>query len=357
MAATLLVLLLLAPDPFEVDFGTTSAQRVRLLRHTHPRVRARAAMLLAHARKDHAIAGLLAALDDEEPAVREQVALALRALGDERAVPFLVRRVAEEGSARVQAACLLALGASGGSYAARAVAPFLEHPVREVRAAAAQALGRLGDASHRAALWAVLRFDPDDPGFTVRSSVLGAFVQLGWREEVKRAVGELEAAGALQHWYARTAIAGAVGRAGLADRREWLSGLLDADEDPRVVAAAADSLARLGERDAVHARLGHASPDVRRAALVALQQAGDPRGVERASALVKEDPDPAVRFEAALVLEQAGHPDADLYLVDALRSNEPLLWITALGLLERRHGRSFGRDAAAWAKWLSGARR
>lgn len=348
----LLALLLLAAEVTEVDFGTTPAQRVRLLRHAHPRVRARAAMLLRHAPRDAAIAGLLVALSDPEPSVREQVAKTLRALADERAVPFLARRAAEETSPRVAAEVLLALGASGGAYAARVVRPFLDHPVREVRAAAVQALGALADASDRDALWAALRYEPDDPGFAVRASVLGAFVTLGWVEDVRLAIEELEAAGALRHWYARTAIVGAVGYAGLADRREFVRRELDESEDPRVVAAAADALARLGDRDAVATRLDHPSPLVRRAALGALQAVGDPRAVERAATLVRSDPDPSVRFEAALALAHGDHPDADLYLVDALRSEDPLFWITALAELERRHGRSFGRDPEKWSEWL-----
>ena len=59
-----------------------------------------------------------------------------------------------------------------------------------------------------------------------------------------------------------------------------------------------------------------------------------------------------VRFEAVLVLDHRAHPDADIYLVDALKARDPVLWITALAALERRHGRSFGRDPEAWTEFL-----
>ncbi|MHC4730048.1 MAG: hypothetical protein ACYS6Z_05565 [Planctomycetota bacterium] len=85
---------------------------------------------------------------------------------------------------------------------------------------------------------------------------------------------------------------------------------------------------------------------------MALQDSGDARAVARARVMVREDPEVAVRFEAALVLHHADRPEADVYLVDALRSHNPIFWITALGALEAKHGRSFGRDADAWADFL-----
>jgi HEAT repeat protein len=352
VAHAAVLLLLLAPGGDRVDFGTTAARRVRLLRHENPAVRARAAMLLAHAEPDEAIAALLVAVSDPHRNVRYAAAEALQALADERAVPVLAERLRTEGSSQVLTALLVALGRSGGAYVARRVVPYLEHPAREVRSAAAAALGHIGDAGQRAALWAALRYAPDDPGFAVRAAVLAAFVNLGWYEDVRRAVTELEEMGARRHWLGRAAILAAIGAAGIKEKTAWVRAQVTEDEDPRVVAAAAGALARLGRRDEVYALVGHRSPAVRRAALVALQDSGDPRAVARALVLVREDPDVAVRFEAALVLHHAERPEADVYLVDALRSRNPIFWITALGALEARHDRSFGRDADAWAEYL-----
>jgi len=346
------LLLLGSPGVDAVDFGASASRRVRLLRHDHPAVRRKAALLLAHADPDEVLAGLLVALGDPSPGVRQAAAASLGQLEDERAVPFLARRSREERSPRVLTSVLVALGRCGESYIARHVTPFLEHPSRPVRAAAAAALGHIGDAGQRDALWAALRFAPDDPGFAVRSAILAAFVQLGWQDDVRRAIAELEKAGARRHWASRAAVLAAIGGARIRDRTGYVRRELATSKDPRIVAAAAGALARLGHLDEVFARLDDPSPLVRRAALVALQEANDARALPEARARVETDPDVDVRFEAALVLHHGRHPDADVFLVDALRARDPLYWIAALAALERKHGRSFGRDPDAWTEFL-----
>jgi HEAT repeat protein len=348
----LLILLLVGqPAGEEVDFGTSTAGRVKLLRHRNAGVRRRAAELLAHAPPDEAIAALLVSLEDPNASVRAAVARALEAMADERAVPLLAARLEQERGPEVLVPVLLAMGRCGKPYAARRVLPFLDHPSRDVRIAAAAALGTIGDAGQRDALWAALRYAPDDPEFGVRCAILGAFVALGWKEDVREALKELDAAGAPRHWEARGRMLLAIGHAGITERAGWARAEL-ASEDPRIVAAAADALARLGARDEVFALIGHESPTVRRAALVALDECGDPRALEKAILLAREDPDVNVRFEAVLVLDHRDHADADVYLVDALKARDPVFWITALAALERRHGRSFGRDPDAWAEFL-----
>jgi HEAT repeat protein len=324
---------------------------VKLLRHDNAAVRRKAAHLLAEAPPDEAIAALLVALEDPNTGVRAAAAQSLDAMADERAVPFLAARLAQERGPGVLVALLLATGSCGKPYVARRLVPFLEHPSRDVRAAAAVALGRIGDAGQRDALWAALRFAPDDPSFTVRSAILGAFVTLGWTDDVRKALAVLDEQGGQRHWESRASMLLAIGAAGITERADQARAELSSD-DPRVVAAAAEALARLGRCDEVFACVGHASPIVRRSALVALQEAEDPRAVQRALALVREDPDVNVRFEAMLVLDHAGHPDADVYLVDALRARDPLFWMSALMALEKRHGRSFGRNPDAWAEYL-----
>jgi HEAT repeat protein len=349
----LLLLLVAQSKGEEIDFGTSTARRVKLLRHDNPAVRRKAAQLLGYAAPDEAIGALLLALRDPSTGVRAAAAQALEAMADERAVPFLAARLAEERAPGVVGALLLATGSCGKPYVARRVTPFLDHPSRDVRSAAATALGRIGDAGQRDVLWAALRFAPDDPGFGVRSAILGAFVNLGWKEDVRQALDELEAAGALRHWQSRGTMLVAVGAAGIAERADWARAEMGS-EDPRIVAAAAEALARLGQRDEVYLCLGHASPIVRRSALIALEECADPRVVPKALELVREDAAVEVRFEAVLVLDRAGHPDADVYLVDALKAKDPVFWITALAALEKRHGRSFGRNPEAWAEFLKG---
>lgn len=356
MAAAALVLILMAPSGERIDFRGDAAVRLKLLRHKRAPVRLRAAQLLGTAQPDEVLAGLLIALRDVDPGVRRAVANSLRRLEDERAVPFLVARLHEEKNPPTIAYLLLAAGTCGQEYVGRHLLPFLEHPARGVRLAAAAALGHVGDAQQRDALWAALRFAPDDPGFTVRSAILSSFVRLGWKDDVRGAIDALIEAGARRHWASRAAVVAAIGGAGLRERLPYVRAEIEADLDERVVSAAAGALAALGQHDEVYALLQHESTLVRRSALVSLHDAGDPRGVKAAATLVKSDPDTRVRFEAALVLDRANHADADLYLLDALRSKNAIFWITALQALERRHRQTFGRDPEAWSRYLRRAR-
>jgi HEAT repeat protein len=347
-----LLLLFAGPGYDKVDFGGSVQDRVRLLKHRNPGVRRKAALLLEHAEPDRAIAAMLVALGDSDALVREAAALTLAAWKDERATPFLAAGIKLETNARTLRATLLALGACGGRYAARHVTPFLEHPSRQARAAAAAALGTIGDAGQRGALWAAFRHAPEDPDFAVRSSILGAFVRLGWKEDARKAIGELEAAGALNQWRARVAIVAAIGALRWKERASWLVERIATEEDTRVISTAVAALAELGQIDAVAAYLVDPRPPVQQAAMIALQERNDRRGVDAARQLVRDAPDVSVRFTAAMVLYRAKEPEAKVHLVDALRSNDPFIWITALSALEKRYGKSFGRNPAAWTEFL-----
>ncbi len=357
--AVLLLPLLLQTQVERVDFGTSVKRRVELLNHTNPRVRMQAARLLGQvqgareADLNEALAGLLVRLGKDPAAgVRRQAALSLGQLGDERAVPHLARRLRVEPTARVVVALMYGLASCGGPYVAPRVLPFLEHPTQQVRAAAVAALGRLGDPSVRDALLSALRTEPEDPDFAVRAAILTALVRLKLNEEAGSAIDRLIAEKGMKHWGCRAAILAAIGEARLQDRAAFVDAVLKRERDPRVVATAVGALARLGRRKQVLGYLVHEASVVRRAALVALDDTDDELALASALKLAEQERDPSVRFEAALVLHRRRHPDADLYLVDALRSQNPLFWMTALGALERRHGRSFGRDAGAWTKWL-----
>jgi len=353
MLPVLLVLpLLLAPEFEKVDFRGSTDDRVRLLKHKVGAVRARAAMLLEYGDRDRSIAALLVALSDPDASVRTASARTLGAWGDERATPFLARAMRREKDPRVLRHLLLAIGSCGDTYVARAVAEYLDHPVQEVRIGAVAALGKLADARQRAGLWAVFRFAAEDPDFVVRSSVLGAFVELGWKKDAQQAVVELEKAGALKLWRPRVAIVLAVGGIRWRERADWLKKLRDAERDPRVLAAAAGALSRLGYRDDLLRWVDHEDAGVRKAALLVLEDAGDSRAKARAVQLVRSDPDVSVRFTAAMILHRTGHAEANVYLVDALRSNDVTIWITALAALEKKYGQEFGRNPSAWTEFF-----
>jgi len=352
MTTVLALLLLVSPGFDEIDFSGGTEERLRLLKHKNPGVRLRAAQLLEHAPPQRALAAMLVALGDVDAHVRGAAARTLGSWGDERATPFLARAIKIEEVPAILRDMLLALSRCGGRYAGRLVLPFLEHPSLKVRAAAAAALGRLGDAGQRKALWAAFRFDSDDHGSALRAAVLGAFTQLGWDEDVRKAVGELEAGDALRAWRVRVAVVLAIGGVRWKERAAWLKALVERDKDARVLAAAASALVQIGERDHVARWLKHQNALVRRAALDALSGVGDPRAAAAAATFVRQDPDVALRFRAALILHETRHVDADLYMVDAMRSDDASIWISALAALERRYGKKYGRNPGRWTEFL-----
>jgi HEAT repeat protein len=89
--------------------------------------------------------------------------------------------------------------------------------------------------------------------------------------------------------------------------RALLTALEDADADVR--AAALASLALLGtlpDPDPIAARLADPQPEVRRAAIEALQELADAAFVQAAVRTLLEDPDPSVRARAAVALVAGG---------------------------------------------------
>ena len=169
---------------------------------------------------------------------------------------------------------------------------------------------------------------------------------------MQRAVGELETADALKEWRVRVAVVLAIGSIRWQERSAWLRELVERDVDERVLAAAASALVRLDARDQVARWLEHETVLVRTAALEALAAVKDPRAQAAALRFVREDADVSLRFRAALVLHGTRHPDADIYLVDALRSKDASIWITALAALERRYGKKYGRNPKRWTEFL-----
>lgn len=354
MIAACLLVLLLAPDPADAH---TVRDRVRLLRDADPRVRRAAAVWLQHVPADRALGAMLVALGDRDAVVRQSAAGTLRKWGDERAIPFLAKAAPIERNPRVLAEILLAFATCGRPYAAQHVRGYLEHPARPVRAAAANALGHIGDATDRKLLWAAFRFAPDDPNFGVRASILGAFVELGWNDDARQAVVALEKLDAQKEWRVRIALATTIGSIGWSEREPWLNTQIADDKDARVIEAAIRALARLGKTDAVAALLVDPRKHARKAALWSLDEAKDPRALQSARKLVREDPDMDVRFAAVMILHRAKDPDANVHLVDALRSNDAFIWMNALSALESRysaelHPKELGRDPGAWVEFF-----
>lgn len=132
---------------------------------TQGRADGRRVLLRALADRDDVDRALIAAagLKDADPGIRgESIALLARVADprDREALMQLARRDPDVG---VRARALIALGAIGGPEAGAAIveAAFDRGLVPSLRASAAVALGRLGDASARAALGRMTEEDPD----------------------------------------------------------------------------------------------------------------------------------------------------------------------------------------------------
>jgi HEAT repeat protein len=121
----------------------TVVQMRRMQRAHSAEERLRATRALSGARATLAVDELIAALDDPSQMVREEAALALGEIGDERAVEPLIERLAEPETGIVDE-CARALGRLGDRRAVEPLLALLRDGDRLNRALAARALGRIG---------------------------------------------------------------------------------------------------------------------------------------------------------------------------------------------------------------------
>ena len=106
-------------------------------------------------------AKLLPMLDDERPLVRAAAARALGEMGDTRSTGRLSQLAVEDAYATVRTACAVALGDLADADASEALQELLEDEEASVRAAAAVALGELCDTEAAEVLGEVLLNDDD----------------------------------------------------------------------------------------------------------------------------------------------------------------------------------------------------
>jgi hypothetical protein len=144
-------------SPPDVDAKLAAA-----LAHSEPRVRRAVAVALAKVGTARAVLALLQAVHDPSADVRLQVAHALGAIRNPRAVPWLIEALDKEHDSEVQAALVAALGRMPNEDAvarlARAVAPggiLLRKPTA-VRLHAVAALAEAGTPSAQAVLRGLL---------------------------------------------------------------------------------------------------------------------------------------------------------------------------------------------------------
>jgi HEAT repeat protein len=221
-----------------------------------------------------AIAPLISALGDEDPAIRGGAARTLADVGT-RAVPPLIDALQDPHmTLRGRSGAAEALGGIGDARAVEALLPLLDDREISVRRAAAQALGRLGDTRAAEPLVSALA----DHDADMRTAAAEALQQLAWRPEGT-------AAGAA-YWVATHQWDEAV-------RAAAVEPLIMALQDPdaSVRKPAAEALGKLGDARAIaplSGALGDSDIRVARAAaraLVAMYSSGKLDEAQRARVL------------------------------------------------------------------------
>jgi HEAT repeat protein len=265
---------------------------ISLLKHEDSDVRRIAAKALGTAKGAQAVEPLIARLSDGNWDVRRAAAESLHELAwqpqtEEQRVAYSIAKQSWNELVQIGAPAVEPLIARLGDAA------------WDVRRAAAEALGRLGDA--RAVEPLIARLGDDN--WNVRRAAAEALVKIG-APAVEPLIARLsDADGSV-----RRAAAEALVKIGAPAVEPLIVRLGDADGSVR--RAAAEALGQLGDARAVEpliVRLGDADGSVRRAAAEALGRLGDARAVEP---LIKRlgDADGSVRRAAAEALVKIGVP-------------------------------------------------
>jgi HEAT repeat protein len=258
---------------------------------------------------DRAAAERVAALlGDADPEVRATAAEALGRALPAAEVRDLLSRVLREDPARRPGAAL-ALGRIPGG-ACDLLLPLLDDPSAETRRAAAEGISRCPQADARARVAAALGRETDPAAVRALAAALAATGGAEAVAPLARLALEGDAG-------ARFAAVRALGRTGAAEALPVLLEVLAGADGPGVEAAALAALGELGDpraADAVARRLEGGDRDLRRVAAVALRRMAPAGAAER---LVRAlgDADWRVRLAAARTLERVEAPEA----ADALR--------------------------------------
>lgn len=305
--------------------------------------------------RDGAVLALSGVLADASAEVRVVALQVLGALGDPRVLPRVARRLDVEGDPRAVAAVLLAIGRLGGASEVSLVLPFAAYADARLRAAAAIALGDLGGPLAHERLLDLLAAPGDDPEWAVRGAAMLALARCGVRADAGTILVAYRDGGGAHRWFARAALASAMGALD-ADPVRLLDRLAD-DEDGRVSSAAVAAFAKAGRTVEILRRLDDARAGVRAAAAAVVGEVGGRDALARLRRLATSDPDRAVRFSAAVALSRLDDATGDDLLVEAVGSDDPTVWTLALAELRRRTGLALGRDVDGWRAALVERRR
>ncbi|MCP3103701.1 HEAT repeat domain-containing protein [Myxococcus sp. K15C18031901] len=275
------------------------ALRQALLSDEDAEVRATAARQLGAARDTRFIPGLIDALADPMPLVRDRVWRALARLGAREVLPHAARAVRDEAVWWVRRAAVRASATLAGADALGLLMRALEDPFWRVRHAAVQALALLG--AEDAALQGEVRREAAEPRHArgpVRPAV--AWLEVTWKET--RGYDGAGATAQGEH--------GAIPGSGV-DLSPSLGGL--GSEDPAVTTARLEAMAasEVPPRDLVE-WLGDPHEPLRHLARRRLRERDDPDTLLLALRWLDEPRVPHAQDEARALLERVDVGDVDL---------------------------------------------
>ena len=270
---------------------------------------------------DHpeALERLMAGLFDDDPDVRRAAAEALGLVGDPAAVELLVGVALFDPEEAVRWATVEALRNLDHAGALGLLLEALYDGDPDVRKAAAEALGLFGDSAAVGPLVEAALFDPDE---AVRWAAVEALIQLDHPEALARLVEALHDG----DWTVRRAAAEALGHLGDPAAMEPLVEAALFDPEEVVRQAAVEALIQLEHPEALERLVEALSDDdswVRRAAAEALGLLGDPAAVEPLVGVALFEPEEAVLRAAVEALRKLDHAEALALLLEALYDGGP----------------------------------
>ena len=308
-----------------------------------------------------ALAEGIASQDDAKRALgSDAVAARLQAiqwLGKQgvTSVPPLAAHVAEEYDVDLLRVLIGVLANLADTRAIPALRTLVRHEDLSIRTTALAVVARLDRRAGRDLAMQVLRRPRDnDPSWKERSAALLVLAELGDREAFFLVAEAYREGGGPKRWLARACFARLIGALKPSDAAQRLRPMLG-DEDARVSVTAAKALFDLGAsgQAVLTELLSHEASRVRIAAIAGFHRDLPAAVRARFRQSIRLDASPAVRWAATQALWRVADPAADEVVLEATRSQEQALRVTAFHLLERRLGVDHGTDLAAWRKALA----
>ena len=268
-----------------------------------------------------AVPVLIEALEPGNVDRQGMAAHALGLIGDARALEPLCNLALGTTDKEVRRACVMAIATIHDSKALATLEELSMHSASEMRAEVATAVGGCREGV------AILQRLLSDSDSRVRAkAVVGVGLNgFHFKRNRRRAAGLLKSMVNDPSAEVRESVATSLGWPPLVEY-----GALEAvaacigDDAPRVRAAAAESLGKIGSQDAVTVLSAVAKdevPEVRAAVIGALGSIGGEESMRIASAAAK-DPDPRVREVAGMALAELGSSDGIRILEDLLNSEK-----------------------------------